>query len=361
MNRVGMAVLCVLVALVSGCGRPGVEQPIEGDFRGADGLEFVFRADGTFDTPQHVSGSFKIDGNRLLLSAAGHSIEVQRIDADHLLIPAQKGKPESRLVRVGSVAAVEAGRAVAPVPRPTPVLPPAPVAAPVDRALPLAAYAPLDVAAPGMGRLMVMAFRDLPASDDEKWSMLSSNATTTDVFVKKDRMAKELPGIDERLKAARSQRYVRLEAGEPIYLQRLPDQERTLATWNPSSSSLGHYDPQRKGFPMACAEDGSVSASGMVVSFHPDLGIPTRQCFLLVSDEATARAVESEVSRLGGALPMSATLYLAINGSATRFGPQALAATLTHLTLRVFPVDLRPGHVEPLASFDIDVPQPSFP
>jgi hypothetical protein len=57
---------------------------------------------------------------------------------------------------------------------------------------------------------------------------------------------------------------------------------------------------------------------------------------------------------------MSVTLYFVIQGPAVRFGQQVLTATPTHLTLRIFHADLRPDATDPVATFEIDVPQASL-
>jgi len=295
-----------------------------------------------------------------MLSAQGRTIEIERIDEDQLLIPVQSGKLESRLFRVGSRAAEATAAPPTPLAKNTRSRPEK--ADPeVDRNVPLDAYVSLNLADRSVGALLVMAFRDPPAGDEVRWAALSGNAgSTSDVFARKELMAKELPAIDARLATARSQRYVRVEAGESVFLQRLPVRAQLFAGWNPLSSSLGHYDIARKGFPMACIEDGSVSAADMVIAFHPEPGVPTRQCLLSVGDEVTAKALETEVSRIG-ILPMSATFYIVLDGTVPLLGERALAARLAHLQLRVFPADLRPGREQPVATLDLDMPQTLYP
>lgn len=359
MDWKAVAWLVMLVVGMAGCGggQESALPPLLGHYRSPEGLEFLFQEDGTFQTPQRVSGRFTVDGPHVVLSVGTRSMTAERLSADEMFLPAQHGSVETHLFRVGSALA-QSARAAAPAKPPTPAPAAPPAAPPVDRSIPLERYAQLDLNDPMTPRFLLAAFQQPPLSDEQKLSLLSdAGSTTADAFARRDLMTKELPAIDARLSTTRAARYVRIEAADYVYLERMRSQAPSLATWNRMTSTLGHYDLERKGFPIDCAEDGSVSIPGLMISFHPTPFVPSRQCFLPVEDEKVARALEAEVSR-SSALPVSASLYFALDGPAPRIGPDVLAATLVHLKLRIFPPGLRPGQDQPLATFAIDVPQP---
>lgn len=350
--------LVMLVVGMAGCGggQESALPPLLGHYRSPEGLEFLFQEDGAFQTPQRVSGRFTVDGPHVVLSVGTRSMTAERLSADEMFLPAQHGSVETHLFRVGSALA-QSARAAAPAKPPSPAPAASPAAPPVDRSIPLERYAQLDLNDPMTPKFLLAAFQQPPLSDEQKLSLLSdAGSTTADAFARRDLMTKELSAIDARLSTTRAARYVRIEAADYVYLERMRSQAPSLATWNRMTSTLGHYDLER-GFPIDCAEDGSVSIPGLMISFHPTPFVPSRQCFLPVEDETVARALEAEVSR-SSTLPVSASLYFALDGPAPRIGPEVLAATLVHLKLRIFPPGLRPGQDQPLATFDIDVPQP---
>jgi hypothetical protein len=358
--------LCVLVCFVSACGQKAPTDglsALRGLYRSAGGSGFIFNNDGTFDTTERVSGRYTVEGRHVVLTIADRSLTAERVSNDELLLPAQQGRAEEHWYRVGSAAADAARTSEAP----TRKVSAAPVAAapqtpPVDRSVPLDRYVSLDPTDPLAARFLLAAFGGASLNDDQKLSLLSSaGARTSDVFARRELAAKELPTIEARLSSTRAHPYVRIEAAEPIYLQRVPKAARALAVWNPPVSSVGHYDMDRKGFGVPCAEDSGLSFRDVSVSFHRTMAISGQSCLLRVSDEATARALEAEVSKVGGILPMSATLYFVIQGPAARLGQQVLMATPTHLTLRIYHADLRPDAADPVATFDIDVPQAPLP
>jgi hypothetical protein len=360
--------LCVLVCFVSACGKTSTDEtPLRGLYRSAGGSGFIFNSDGTFDTTERVSGRYTVEGTHVVLTIADRSLNAERVSNDELLLPAQHGHAEEHWYRAGSEAAASAAstaRASEPPRAPKESAAPTPKAtepAPADRSKPLDDYSAVDPSDPAAARYLLAAFGPTALTDDQKLSFLSvEGSRTSDVFARKELAAKELPGIDARLASTRQHRYVRVDAVEPVYQGHAPAAARTMAVWQPPVPGFGHYDLDRKGFPVGCMTDSSVSFGGTYVSFHPTMVVSGKHCFLAVPDEGVARVLETAVSRSGGIVPMAVSLYFAVDGAATRIGPQTLSATLTHVTLRVYPADVYQEGVKPVASFDIDVPQPTM-
>jgi hypothetical protein len=354
--------LCVLVCFVSACGgkAPMDGSPLRGLYRSAGGLGIIFNADGTFDTTERLSGRYTQDGTHVVLTVAGHTVNAEWLSADDLLMPAQDGMPEGHFYRAGSEAAAVAARAsLPPQPSKATTAPSSstPEPPPVDRSKPLDQYTVLDPSDPAAARYLVAAFGSTALTDDQKLSFLSvEGSRTSDVFARKELAAKEMPGIEARLASTREHRYLRVEATDPVYQQRVPKATRGLAFWQPPVPGFGHYDLEKKGFPVGCMDDSSIAFQGTNVWFHPTLLDSGKPCFLSVPDEAVARALEAEIGR--GVVPMSVSLFFAVDGPATRIGPQALRATLVHVRLRAYPSGLINEATQPVASFDIDVPQP---
>jgi hypothetical protein len=360
-RRVGWMLLCVLVCFVSACGgkAPVDGSPLHGLYRSAGGLGFIFNADGTFDTTEHGSGRYTQNGALVVLAVAGHAVNAERLSADELLFPAQDGMPEGHFYRVGSAAADAAGASAPPQPSKATAAPSTPEPLPVDRSKPLDEYTVLDPSDPAAARYLVAAFGSTALTDDQKLSYLSvEGSRTSDVFARKELAAKEMPGIEARLASTREHRYLRVEATDPVYQQRVPKATRGLAFWQPPVPGFGHYDLEKKGFPVGCMDDSSIAFQGTNVWFHPTLVTAGKPCFLSVPDEAVARALEAEIGR--GVVPMTVSLFFAVDGPATRIGPHALRATLLHVRLRAYPSSLINEATQPVASFDIDVPQPTM-
>jgi hypothetical protein len=331
--------------------------------------DVVLRADGTFGTSDRVSGRFSVDGARVIFYIDGlpstddNALIAERVGADELRFPPQHGRPEQRLVRATDVPRLQAAQPAASIGAPQASAPaPAassPSAPPVDRSKPLNEYTTVDPSDAATARYLLAAFGPTVLTDDQKVSFLSvEGSRTTDVFARKELAAKELSGIEARLASTREHRYLRIDAVDPLYQQRAPRASRAMAIWQAPVPNLGHYELERKGFPVACMEEGSVSFNEVALSFHPTRLTSGKRCFLPVPDESVARALETQVSRLGGIVPMSVSLYMAVDGPAPHIGPQTLEATLVHLVLHVYPADLHQDGTAPAASFDIDVPQP---
>jgi len=232
---------------------------------------------------------------------------------------------------------------------------PPPIATPeaetTERSTPVDRYVELDPADPLVFAYLGAAYASPPLTDDQKLSLLTKDgAPETDVFKRKDLQAQQMPAVNARLAMVKAETHYRIEAADLVVLERLRGQPH--ARWS-YTASLGHYDTERHGFPIACLDEGNIGPNPVVSFDEP--AKPTRQCFLPVTDEAVARRVEGALSRTP-MLPVSATLYFTVVGPARRV-PHSVSAELNRVHLKIHD----PGTlVDPpaLGEFDIDVPQP---
>jgi len=348
----GVFAVAALLDLV-GCGHGGdaTMPALEGLFRSPAGAEFAFQRDGTFASPGGITGTYTVEGKHLVLKLGGRSLEVERQSDDDLLIPAQLGKPEEHLYRIGSQAEAANASTGARQAKPSPAPAPSSDVKRADPPVPLDRYVALDPMDPLAIAFLGVAYASAPLTGEQKLSMLSKDgAGESDAFKRRELMAQQLPAMEARLDALRSEHHYRVDAADLIALERL--RGLPYMRWS-YTVSLGHYDTVRGGFPIACLDDGNVGANPVIAFDEPSK--PARSCFLPVPDESTARRLEEALSHTP-TLPVSGTLYFTVVGPSRRVA-NSVAAELTHAHLKVY--DPGPRLNPPiLGEFDIDVPQP---
>ncbi len=221
----------------------------------------------------------------------------------------------------------------------------------MERSAPLDRYVALDPMDPLAIAFLGAAYASPPLTADQKLSLLTQDgASQTDTFKRQDLQAKQMSAVDARLAALKAETHYSIEAADLVALERLRGEPH--ARWS-YTASLGHYDTERHGFPIACVDEGNIGPNPIVSFDEP--AKPTRQCFLPVPDEAAARRIEGALTRTP-MLPVSAMLYFTVVGPSRRV-PHSVAAELNHAHLRIY--DPGPRLTPPvLAEFDIDVPQP---
>jgi hypothetical protein len=210
-----------------------------------------------------------------------------------------------------------------------------------DRSVPLDRYT--AVADFDTAYLLSAAFSDPPLTDDKKLNLLPGARSTTDAFSRRDLMAKELPGLNQRLDALRAQRYYKVDARE-VKATTTPDgQPLSFAYWMKDPFPMQPYDLARHGFSVVCINSQSVYWPGAprlppspmddvpLVQIKPDA--PRANCLFPVPDEATARHVES-LRAQGTTFGWSGTVYfVAVGGPRSRVDNLIVHVVHADLTL----------------------------
>lgn len=243
-----------------------------------------------------------------------------------------------------------------------------------DRSVPLDRYVDLspDNTAEGLYYLYA-ALHEPPLSDDEKFRMLSPHRAEADAFKRRDLVQAEMPGLDAKLADWKSKRYFKLTVNVPVWMSANARSDNGFPpmAYAGGFGLIGPYDFQRKGFPASCIANERIShalppgwSGGNVGLVMGREETHRESCVLLVSDEATARALEAKRSSGIGLTLKFAILYFYAVGEREGGGSGDVSVVLTHARLQygdsviggAFTTD--PPSVG--APIDVDFPQPTL-
>jgi hypothetical protein len=204
----------------------------------------------------------------------------------------------------------------------------APITEP-DFSFPLESYTKIED--PDALNLIGSALSDQPWTDEQKLALGKGGAIPPDAFARKEAIERELPAIDAAI-ATHKSRYLRFDVFT------IPSTRFPRGLWsalppfgwfaapfdgNNGLATIGSYDFKNHGFPMTGTFAGTVgsrttSASSVTVSVDP----PQQPAFFPVSDEATARRIES-LRASGTRFAVRGVLYVFVSGASYVDGPRS--------------------------------------
>lgn len=320
--------------------------PLTGVYRAPTGDLITIAGPGTFRSTG-AGGRFTVSGNRVdLVRDDGKSIQGHRPDADRLVL-SLPGVAPMTFYRVGSAAAQTPEALNRPAPT-TPAEPPQPAP---DPDVPLDRYTAITDQA--MLQEIIAAFAKNPLSEQNVAALLPDPPTTEDAFARRERVQRDGAAVIERLKTFGANRYYKLSTS--TVEQELPRTAADFArtprfVWTilPGGFQLKSYNFERKGFPVACLDQGRLTINAMPYVIFSPRQTQKNECFLPVPDEAVARVLEAQRAAGSGTFQLQGEVHF----FAVERRGHPLAAIITHVNFNVLRGNALDGS-NVLASFSV--------